>query len=295
MDLLFDVLMDTFIDSIKILPFLFVTYLLMEYLEHRTEEGTSLRLEKAGRFGPFLGGLFGVIPQCGFSAAASNLYAGRVITTGTLIAVYLSTSDEMLPLMIANRAGLGQIFSILLTKAFIGVICGFIIDFVIHTFRRAHSKKETDDLRIEELCEREHCHCDDHKEGGVIKSALVHTRNIILFVVILTFILNLVIGLVGEEVLSTLLQENRLVSHILAALIGLIPNCAASIIITTLYLDGMITAGTMMSGLLVGAGIGLLVLFRVNRDFKENSILTAVLFVCGFTCGALIDLLGIVF
>lgn len=290
-----DVLIDTLLDSVKILPFLFVTYLLMEYLEHRTEEGTSSLLEKAGRYGPLFGGAFGVIPQCGFSAAASNLYAGRVITTGTLIAVYLSTSDEMLPLMIADRVGVTKILSILVTKAVIGIVVGFLIDFVIHAFRRAHSKKETDDLRIEELCEREHCHCDDDEEGGVLKSAIIHTRNIFFFVVILTFMLNLVIGLVGEEALSALLQQNSLISHVLAAVIGLIPNCAASIIITTLYLDGMITAGTMMSGLLVGAGIGLLVLFRVNRDIKENILLTALLFVCGLTCGALIDLMGVMF
>lgn len=296
MELIFDVVIDALIDSLKILPFLFITYLIMEYLEHKTAEFTSGIVEKTEHFGPLWGGLIGAFPQCGFSAAASNLYAGRVITLGTLIAIYLSTSDEMIPLFISEQVPVITMVQILAIKALIGIIAGFIIDFVVHAYHKAHNRSLNDPVNIEALCEKEHCHCDDDEaEGllGIAKSAFVHTFHIFIFVLILTLALNFAIELIGEDKLAVLLKTSPVISHILAGLIGLIPNCAASVIITELYLDQMITLGTMMSGLLVGAGIGLLVLFRVNDNKRENINIAFLLFIIGTIVGLLIDLMGI--
>ena len=296
MDVIIDIVLDAVVDSVKILPFLYLTYLAMEYLEHRTAEFTENVVQKTEHFGPLLGGVIGIFPQCGFSAAASNLYAGRVITLGTLIAIYLSTSDEMIPLLISEHFPVGTMVKILALKAVIGIIAGFIIDFAVHAYHKARGKRAEDPVRINELCEKEHCHCDDEEDAtlkGMAKSAFVHTLHIFLFVLVLTLLLNIIITLIGEDHLSMLLKTNPVVSHILAGLIGLIPNCAPSVIITTLYLDQMITLGTMMSGLLVGAGIGLMVLFRVNSEKKVNFNVAILLFLIGTLSGLLIDVLGI--
>ncbi|MBP3196291.1 MAG: arsenic efflux protein [Butyrivibrio sp.] len=298
MELIFDVVIDALIDSFKILPFLFVTYLIMEYLEHKTQDFTSSIVEKTEHFGPLWGGLIGIFPQCGFSAAASNLYAGRVITLGTLIAIYLSTSDEMVPLFISEQVPFITMIKILAIKACIGIVMGFIIDFVVHRYHRARNKSDNDPVNIEALCEKEHCHCEDDEHSGfigIIKSAFVHTMHIFVFVLILTLVLNFIIELIGEDKLALLLKTSPVISHILAGIIGLIPNCAASVIITELYLDQMITMGTMMSGLLVGAGIGLLVLFRVNGNKRENINIAILLFFIGTVAGFLIDALHIAF
>ena len=296
MNMIIDIVADALLDSVKILPFLFFTYLVLEYLEHKTEEYTSNIVQKTEHFGPLWGGLIGAFPQCGFSAAASNLYAGRVITLGTLIAIYLSTSDEMIPLFISNQAPVGLMVKILVLKAVIGIVYGFIIDAVVHWHHQAHGKSLNDPVKIEELCEKEHCHCEEEENSGfvgIVKSALVHTIHIFVFVLILTLVLNFVIEIVGEDNLSMLLKTSPVISHILAGIVGLIPNCAPSVIITELYLDQMITLGTMMSGLLVGAGIGLLVLFRVNSNKKENINVAFILFIIGTVTGLLIDMLGI--
>ncbi len=297
MELIFDVVIDGGIDSLKILPFLFITDVIVEYLDHKTQEFTSSIVERTEHFGPLWGGLIGAFPQCGFSAAASNLYAGRVITLGTLIAIYLSTSDEMVPLFISEHVPVPTLVKILVIKAVIGIIAGFVIDIVVHAYHRAKNRSANDPIRIEALCEKEHCHCDEEEESGfigIVKSALVHTIHIFLFVLVLTLILGFIIELIGEDKLALLLKTSPVISHILAGLVGLIPNCVASVIITELYLDGMITLGTMMSGLLVGAGIGLLVLFRVNDDKRENINIAILLFVIGTVIGLLMDTLHIV-
>ena len=297
MNIVIDIIVDALIDSLKILPFLFITYLVMEYLEHRTSEYTEGVVQKTEHFGPLFGGLIGIVPQCGFSAAASNLYAGRVITLGTLIAIYLSTSDEMIPLLISEHFPVGDMIKILALKAVIGIVAGFIIDFIVHYNHKLTGRAIDDPVRIGELCEKEHCHCDDEEETsfkGICRSALVHTLHIFIFVLVLTLVLGAVIEIIGEERLSLLLKSNPLVSHFLAGIIGLIPNCAASVIITELYMEQMITLGTMMSGLLVGAGIGLLVLFRVNPERKRNFLIALLLFLIGTFSGFVIDLLGVV-
>ncbi len=283
-ELLLDALIDGAIDTLKIIPFLFVTYLLMEYLEHRTGDKTLALVRRAGRLGPMFGGVLGIIPQCGFSAAASGLYAGRVITAGTLIAVFLSTSDEMLPILISSHASPGLIASIVLRKALIGILFGFVIDFL---FRKLNQRVIGSSIR--DICEHEHCHCNE--DTNILHSALRHTASITLFLFLISVLLNIVIGAAGEEALGNLVLNKPVIGQILAALIGLIPNCAASVVITQLYLEGAMGFGAMMAGLLVGAGVGLLVLFRTNRDLKENLQLTGILYVCGVLGGLLAELL----
>ena len=286
--MLIHVIEHTLIDNIKLLPFLFVTYLVMEYIEHKTSDKTEEMIKKSGRFGPVMGGTLGVVPQCGFSAAASNLYAGRIITLGTLFAIFLSTSDEMLPILISEQVPTGTIMKILVTKALIGILAGFVVDLFI---RKGHGEKE-EELRIEHMCDHEHCHCE---EGKIFRSALSHTVQIFLFILLISFGLNLVIELVGEEAIAGVLSSSKFFGPLLAGLVGLIPNCAASVVITQLYLSGVLGAGAMMAGLLVGSGVGLLVLFRVNDDLKENLKITGMLYVIGVMVGIILELVGIVF
>lgn len=270
-----DVILDALADTAKLLPFLFLTYLAMEYLEHRTGEGTKKLIEKAGRFGPVIGGVLGIVPQCGFSAAASGLYAGRVITLGTLLAIYLSTSDEMLPILISERAPVSLILKILLAKAAIGILAGLITDFAVR--RKGMEQHE----HIHEICEHEHCHC----EKGIFRSALSHTLQILLFILAVNLILGLILHFVGEEALSELVLHQRVAGPVLAGILGLIPNCAGSVLVTQLYLEGAMGIGAAMSGLLTGSGVGLLVLFRVNHNRKENLKILGLLYGIGVLAG----------
>lgn len=286
MEFLKDIVVDAGMDTIKLIPFLVITYLLMEMLEHHTGDKYQQAVEKAGKLGPFVGSIVGALPQCGFSAAASSLYAGRVITMGTLIAVYLSTSDEMLPILISESVPLTKIFAVLGLKALIGMISGLALEFVF-----SMRKKKHEDMDIHKICEQEHCHCED----SVIVSALKHTLKIVFYIFILSLLLNALIGWVGEDVLASVLTSVPVVGQVLAALVGLIPNCAASVVITELYLKNIISFGAMMSGLLVGAGVGLLILFRLNRHWKENVAIIGILYGLGVFWGVIIEIVeGIV-
>ena len=274
-------------DSVKLRPFLFFTYLLMELLEHTTGGKVQNKIKNAGKVGPLWGGLLGIMPQCGFSAAAASLYAGRVITVGTLLAVFLSTSDEMLPIFISESVAPATIIKILGAKVCIAIISGFLAELVyVNVF-----KKKEKDMDIHVVCEEEHCSCED----GVLKSALKHTLKIFVYILLITFILTLVIEMIGEDHLAVVFQNIPVVGEMIAALVGLIPNCASSVVITELYLSGIIGAGAMMSGLLVNAGVGLLVLFRLNRNWKQNAGIMAALYGFGVVWGVIIELLGIVF
>jgi hypothetical protein len=278
-----DIILDSLIDSVKLLPFLFLTYLAMEYLEHKAGEKMQEVIRKSGKAGPLVGSILGVFPQCGFSAAASNLYAGRIITLGTLIAVYLSTSDEMLPIMISENAGIPMILKILGLKIIVGMLAGFAVDFLL--------RKKEKKMQIEHLCEQHHCHCEE----GIWKSALRHTLEIFWYVLIISFVLNLVIALIGEEVLGNFILNRPLFGEMLAALVGLIPNCAASVVLTELYLDGVLNAGAMIAGLLVSSGVGILVLFKVNDDRRENLSIVGLLYVIGVVVGAIVRFAGVTF
>ena len=269
-------------DSIKILPFLFITYLVMEYLEEKMNAKTVAVLKKTEKSGPIWGALLGMLPQCGFSASASNLYAGRMITVGTLLAVYLSTSDEMLPMMVAASIEMSFIVKVVLLKAAIGMVAGILIDFIWQTLLK-HKKGEPD---IHHFCEHEHCKCGE----GIWKSTIRHTLQIWIYIFLITIVLNLLIEGIGEQALADFILNKPIVAELLAGIVGLIPNCASSVVITQLYLDGIIRFGTMMSGLLVGAGVGVLVLLRVNDNRKDNLKIIGTLYVIGVVCGMVINL-----
>jgi len=286
-----DALQDAAIDTIKLIPFLFVTYLVMEALERKTSDHTTNLIANAGRFGPVAGALVGIVPQCGFSAAAASLYSGGLISVGTLLAVFLSTSDEMLPIFISEQVALPSILRILLSKAVLGMVSGLAVDFLLR-FTRYRSKTEK---HVRDLCDEEHCGYEE-EEGSVLHSALVHTLHIVLFVFLITVALTIAVESLGEERVAGFLTGRPVVGTFLAALFGLIPNCASSVLITQLYLDGMLGAGQMMAGLLVGAGVGLLVLFRTNdRHPKENIKVMGLLYCAGVFWGLVIELLGITF
>lgn len=288
--MLLDVIADTLVDALKLLPFLFLTYLAMEYIEHKAGDKAEELVEKAGGFGPLIGSILGIVPQCGFSTAASNLYAGRIITLGTLVSILLSTSDEMLPVFISNQVAIGTILKILSIKVVIGMAAGFVIDLVLQ--KKHKEKGETEHLKIDEMCDHQHCHCE---QGNIWKSAISHTLQILFFIVVVSFILNLLISYIGEDSLSALLSNRPVLGPVIAGLVGLIPNCAASVVLTQLYLEGMINGGAMMAGLLVGAGVGLLVLFRVNENLKENVRIALLLYIIGVVSGILIETAGLTF
>lgn len=281
---MWEIVEDALIDSIKLIPFLFVTYLIMEYIEHKTKDKTKEAIKKSGKFGPLIGSLLGIVPQCGFSVAATNLYAARVITLGTLIAIYLSTSDEMLPILLSEAVPITTILKILGVKLIIGIIAGFLIDFVL----RIKNKNQIEEEKIVDLCEKDHCHC----EHGIFKSALKHTVNIFIFILLITLVINIIIFFIGEDRLGSFLQNQPVLGPIIAGLLGLIPNCAASVIITQMFLDNVISVSTMISGLLVGAGVGLAVLFKTNKGIKENIKIVMLLYCIGVVSGILLELIG---
>lgn len=362
-------------DTLVLIPFLYVTYLAMEWLEHSAQGFSERIILKAGKAGPILGALLGALPQCGFSAMGATLYSGRVVTLGTLIAVFLSTSDEMLPVFIANGAPVAQIVAILAFKVIVGMVAGLLVDLAVRIFHiPTHSA-----LRIHELCEQDHCGCDQldqesaqptgrsaacrqlcesraaqegrdhevealakdvylddgnlaeaegqcahdpectgrfsaaekdghshqghvcdhgaagHGHGSIWKSALVHTVQVTLFIFVITLVLEFVIDGVGEDVFATFLLAHPDQAVLYSALVGLIPNCAASVLISELYLQGALGSGAMISGLLVGAGVGLLVLFRANRPMRSNLGIVALLFFVAVLCGFIVNLSGFVF
>ena len=271
-------------DTAKVVPFLFLTYLLMEFLEHKAGGAPERWLRGSGKVGPLVGGALGVLPQCGFSAAATGFYTGRMITTGTLIAVYLSTSDEMLPILISSGAPIPTILKLLATKLVIGIGAGFAIDGVIRLIRKG--KPDEQEPGIEELCERENCDCGDR----FVLSALKHTIYITVFLLIFTFVLNLGIELIGEENIKSVVLDRPVLGSVLAALVGLIPNCASSVALTSLFVDGVLSSGALLSGLMVNAGIGIAILFRNNRPVKDSLRVVGILFCVSVLCGILIDL-----
>lgn len=291
-----EIIEETLIDAIKLLPFLFITYLIMEYIEHKMGEKTKKAVKKSGKWGPVIGSILGVFPQCGFSVSATNLYAGRVITLGTLIAVYLSTSDEMLPIFISEAVSPIIILKMLGIKLIVGIIVGIVIDLVIDLSRKKNQNKESEDNKIindeiEHICEEGHCHCN---EKGIFKSAVSHTINILLFIILITFVINIIVYFVGEDTISSWILNKPVIGPMITSIIGLIPNCAASVIITNMYLEDVISLGSMISGLLTGAGVGLAVLFKTNNKLKENIEIVALLYIIGSISGILIDLIGIV-
>ena len=280
-----DVVLDTIIDSLKLIPFLFIAFIIIEFIEHKISKNDKV-IKSSVKFGPLIGSLLGAFPQCGFSAAMTNLYSTRIISLGTLIAVYLSTSDEMLPILISERAPIGIIVKILGLKILIGMIFGFIIDFILRKNKKSSNNKYT----IEHFCEKEHCHC----EKGILKSSIIHTLKITLFIFIVSFIINLILYYSGEDILQRIFLKGNILGVFIASLVGLIPNCASSVAITQLYLADAITFGSAMAGLLTGSGIGILLLFKTNKNIKENITILGIVYGIGVFCGAIIDVISLI-
>lgn len=263
---------DALIDTLKLIPFLFISFIIMELIEHKITN--KKKLTKLNKFGPLAGSALGIIPQCGFGALASNLYAARVISLGTLISIYLSTSDEMIPIMLSEQTAISKILPILLYKFLLGLFFGLLIDIIYH-------KKISNE--VHQFCEEEHCHCE---KEGIIKPSIIHTFKIALFIFIVNFILN---GIINPEIITNFVSNNRILSPIIMSIIGLIPNCATSVIITELYLDDIITFGSMLGGLLSSSGVGLLILFKQNKNLKENITILFLLIIIASLCGIIFN------
>ena len=278
-----EVILDTIIDSLKLIPFLLVAFLIIELLEHKLNNKTKNIITKSKKIGPIIGSLLGVIPQCGFSVMATNLYITRIITLGTLISIYLSTSDEMLIIMISEKVEISLILKILLIKIFFGIIYGLIIDKIIN-------KKKKDKETNYELCDEEHCDCNH----SILLSAIKHTLHITLFIFIITLIINTIFTLLGDNYLSKILLNNSILSPFITSLIGLIPNCAASVILTELYLNSTISLGALIGGLLTSSGSSLLVLIKNNKNQKENLSIILLLYTLGVLSGIIIELISLI-
>lgn len=356
MDLLIDILLDAGKDTLSLVPFLLVTYLALETLEHVAGDRVNGAIKRAGAAGPVVGSLLGIVPQCGFSAMAATLYAGRVVTLGTLVAVFLSTSDEMLPLLLAEQVPVQTMAMLLASKALIALVTGFIVDAAIRGLRRnarahaairrtvlgtaanpAHVNCAYDDHtggdiidevaeagvsadHIHELCERDHCGCDEdederghdhghadaheHHHGhshshegapvlSIIRSAISHTVQVSVFIFLVTLILVAVLETFGESAIEQFLRGNETLAVLGSALVGLIPNCSASVVITQLYLEGALQLAPMLAGTLISAGVGYLVLFRTNRSARENAVFLVMMYVIGAGWGLILSACGL--
>lgn len=273
-----EIIIDTLIDTLKLVPFLFIAFLLIELFEHKFSKKSIKVVESSGKYGPILGSILGIIPQCGFSVMATNLYVTRLITLGTLISICLSTSDEMLPILISEKAEFSLIIKILLIKLFIGMLAGFIIDKI---FKVKKEKKNYD------ICEEEHCHCKE----SIIISSLKHTLNIVVFILLINFILNICFNYLGQDYLSKILLKDSFFGPFISSLIGLIPNCGASVMLTELYINNAINFGSLISGLLTGSGIAIMILFKTNKHFLENLKVIGILYIVGVLSGIIIELI----
>lgn len=360
MDLLIDILLDAGKDTLSLVPFLLVTYLALETLEHVAGDSVNGAIKRAGAAGPVVGSLLGMVPQCGFSAMAATLYAGRVVTLGTLVAVFLSTSDEMLPLLLAEQVPVQTMAMLLASKALIALVTGFIVDAAIRGLRRnarahaairrtvlgtaanpahvncAHDDHTGGDIidevaeagvsadHIHELCERDHCGCDEdedehghdhsHDHGhadeherhhdhshsyegapivSIIRSAISHAVQVSVFIFLVTLILVAVLETFGESAIEQFLRGNETLAVLGSALVGLIPNCSASVVITQLYLEGALQLAPMLAGTLISAGVGYLVLFRTNRSARENVVFLVMMYVIGAGWGLILSAVGL--
>lgn len=284
-----DILVDVLIDGLKLLPFLFLSYLVIELLEHKSSKKMEEVLKKSGIFGSIIGSLLGLVPQCGFSVTASHLYAGRVITLGTLIAVFLSTSDEAIPIFLAHPEEIGKLFPILVIKLIVALLFGFIIDWIIRKKQVTKNQTEEREEHIHHICSS--CHC----ENNILVSVLKHTFSIFVFILLVLLLLNVVIYMIGEENLSRILMQGSIFQPFIASLIGLIPNCASSVLLTELYLANSISFASILAGLLTGSGIGIVILFKINPEAKENFKILGIVYGIGVGVGLMIEIIQKIF
>ena len=280
-----EVILHAVLETLLLIPFLFLTYLLMEFIEHKAGEKAERFMKRSGKLGPLFGGIAGAVPQCGFSSVGANLFSGKVISMGTLVALFLSTSDEMIPILIGTQGISAKAVLIIVGyKIAVAVLAGFSVDLVLYLMKR-----EREHIDIDQICDNDNCHC----ERGIFYSALHHTGTITLFILTICIIINLAVYLIGNDNLAAIMYDKPVISHIIAAVFGLIPNCAASVALTEFYTSGFITIGTMLSGLFSGAGVGIIVLFKMNKNIKVNLavLLTVTLFGAAF--GLIADLVSL--
>ena len=271
-----EIILDTIIDCLKIVPFLFIAFLVMEYLEHNISKKSINITKSSGKYGPIIGSILGVIPQCGFSVAASNLYATKIITKGTLIAIFLSTSDEMIPVLLSENIAIKKILLILSIKIIVGIIIGLLVDII---FKEENNSENT----IDKLCEEAHCDCD-HKP---ILSSIKHTISITGFIFIFSLILNIIVEYYGHTYIEKVLSYNNVIGPLISSLVGLIPNCASSVIISEMYAKGIVNISLLIAGLLTNSGLGILILFKTNKNIKDNLLILSIIYVVGVLVGVL--------
>ena len=279
-----DVIIDTLIDSIKILPFLFVSYLIIEFIEHKSSKKIEKVLSTSGKYSKVAGSLLGIIPQCGFSAVAANLFSSRVITMGTLVAVFLATSDEAIPIILTYPQKSKDLILILIIKFVIAVVFGTLVDLI---FKKAHTHITSEEVHehAHDMCKN--CDC----EHGILKSSLYHTLNIFIFLVLISLGINIIIELIGINTFEKFILSGSILQPFITSIIGLIPNCASSVLLSKLFASGSISLGAVISGLSTGAGVGSIILFKSNKNIKENLQILGVLYVVGVVCGILIDII----
>ncbi len=275
-----EIIFETLLDALKMTPVLFLAYLLMEYLELKAGERLNRCVASVGYAGPALGSLLGAVPQCGFSGAIAGFYTARIVTLGTLLAVFLSTSDEMLPILLSSNVEGKVILKILLLKILGGALCGFVIDIMLRILKK---NRDTSSDHIHDFCEQENCDCHEN----IFLSALKHTVKVLMLIIIVSFALNIIFEYFGNDFLSSLFIAKPFVSEVVAGVVGLIPNCSVSVLMTNLFVEGVITPSAMISGLMTNAGVGLLVLFRLNKNIKENILVTFALLISGILLGIL--------
>lgn len=276
---LVDIFLDALLDTLKVLPFLFGVYVLIEYIEHRSSDKLGRVLRKMGPFGSVGGAVLGAIPQCGFSVVAANLFAGRLISMGTMLAVFISTSDEAIPMLISNPQSIGGLWKLILIKVGIAVAAGILVDIILKALRL--DKQET---QFHEICS--HCDCEHH---SIFRAALSHTIEIIIFIFIVNLLLNGFMEFAGKETVSKVLMTDSVFQPLIAGLVGFIPNCAASVVLTQLYIEGILSFGSIIAGLTTGAGLGLVVLFKMNRHIKQNLMIMGILYGTGVVAGLIIN------
>lgn len=276
---IWDIVTDSFFDTLNLVPFLFIAYLILEFIEHTSQKNMVNIIKKSNKYGPLFGAICGLFPHCGFSAVASSFYSTRVITIGTLFAVFIATSDEMVPIFLSEGISLEFIFELLSIKFICALVVGFVLDFIF--------KKKKQNIKIKEFCDCSHCHCGEN----ILYSAFEHTVKIIFLIFIVSFIFGSLVEGIGEEKISMLLSDHFIFSKFIVTGIGLIPNCAASVILSKLYLNGVISVSSLLSGLLVGAGVGLVVLFKMNKDMKENLKILGMLYAIGVILGFILELI----
>ncbi|MBO5332816.1 MAG: arsenic efflux protein [Clostridia bacterium] len=279
----FDILLDAVVDTLKVLPFLFLAFLLIEFLEHKAQDKIKHLFTRAGSAGPAIGTILGCIPQCGFSVMSANLYASGIITLGTLVAVFLSTSDEAIILLATVHNSSFEIFKLVVTKIIIALIFGYVLYFIEKKVHKGHHHHHSHDL-----CEHDHCGCDEN--SGVLRPALIHTVKVFSFLLLFTLLIDLAVAFIGMDKLSHLLLSDSVFQPFLSAIIGFIPNCASSVLLTQLYIEGTLSFGALIAGLCTNAGAGMLILFRDKSKLKENFKIVGIMYICSVIPGIILHL-----